>query len=38
VIDADPPVEFNVDGELIGLKTPATFEVVGQITMLLPAN
>ena len=28
-IDADPPVEMNVDGELVGLRTPVTFEVVG---------
>jgi diacylglycerol kinase (ATP) len=36
VIDADPPVEFNVDGELIGLKTPATFETVAKIRMVVP--
>jgi diacylglycerol kinase (ATP) len=37
VIKADPPIELNVDGELIGLETPATFEVVGRIRMLVPA-
>jgi diacylglycerol kinase (ATP) len=36
VIDADPPVEFNVDGELIGLKTPATFETIAKIRMVVP--
>src|SRR5919106_1672889 len=36
VIDADPPVEFNVDGELIGLKTPATFETVAKLRMMVP--
>jgi diacylglycerol kinase (ATP) len=36
VIDADPPVEFNVDGELIGLKTPATFETAAKIRMVVP--
>lgn len=30
-IEADPPVEFNVDGELLGLTTPALFEVVGEV-------
>ena len=29
VIDAEPAVEMNVDGELVGLRTPVTFEVVG---------
>lgn len=28
-IDADPPIEFNVDGELVGLTSPATFEICG---------
>ena len=30
-IDADPPMEVNVDGELIGLMTPATFEIAGRL-------
>jgi diacylglycerol kinase family enzyme len=38
VIDADPPVEFNVDGELIGLKTPATFETVAKLRMMVPST
>ena len=35
-ISADPPVEFNVDGELLGLKTPATFELASSIRMRVP--
>jgi diacylglycerol kinase (ATP) len=35
-IAADPPVEFNVDGELIGLKSPATFEVTDRLRLLIP--
>jgi diacylglycerol kinase (ATP) len=30
-IDSDPPIEINVDGELVGLRTPATFEVIGSL-------
>lgn len=33
-IDADPPIEFNVDGELVGLTTPATFEVCGTFRLI----
>jgi diacylglycerol kinase (ATP) len=36
VIDAEPSIEFNVDGELIGLETPATFETIGEIRVLAP--
>lgn len=32
-LDADPPIELNVDGELVGLTTPATFEVCGTFRM-----
>jgi diacylglycerol kinase (ATP) len=35
-ITAEPPVEFNVDGELVGLKTPATFAIASSITMRVP--
>jgi diacylglycerol kinase (ATP) len=34
VIDADPPIELNVDGELVGLTTPATFEVWGTLRLI----
>lgn len=37
-IDADPRVEFNVDGELIGLETPVTFETVAKIKIVVPAT
>jgi diacylglycerol kinase (ATP) len=37
VITADPPIEFNVDGELIGLKSPATFEIVARLRLLVPS-
>jgi diacylglycerol kinase (ATP) len=35
-VSADPPIEFNVDGELLGLKSPATFEVAGRLRLLVP--
>jgi diacylglycerol kinase (ATP) len=35
-IDADPPIELNVDGDLVGLRTPATFEVCGSFRMVVP--
>jgi diacylglycerol kinase (ATP) len=35
-IDADPPIEFNVDGELVDLHSPATFELVSQVRFLAP--
>ncbi|HEV2757308.1 MAG TPA: diacylglycerol kinase family protein [Actinomycetota bacterium] len=34
-IDADPPIEFNVDGDLVGLRSPATFEVAGSFRLLV---
>jgi diacylglycerol kinase (ATP) len=30
-IDADPPMEINVDGDLVGLTTPATFAIAGRL-------
>jgi len=30
-IEADPPMELNVDGELVGLTTPAEFRVAGRL-------
>ena len=36
-IDASEEIEFNVDGELVGLKAPAVFEVIGSFTMRVPA-
>lgn len=33
-IDSDPPIELNVDGELVGLTTPATFEVCGTFRLI----
>lgn len=35
-IDADPPIEFNVDGELVDLHSPATFELVSHVRFLVP--
>jgi len=32
-IEADPPLDVNCDGELIGLRTPATFEVAGRLRL-----
>ena len=34
VVEADPPMEFNVDGELVGLHTPARFEIFGRTRFL----
>lgn len=36
-IEADPQIEFNVDGELVGVKSPAEFLVVGNIRVRTPA-
>src|ERR687891_2911 len=33
-VGADPPMEFNVDGELVGLRTPARFEILGRALFL----
>ena len=30
-IESDPPIELNVDGDLVGLKTPVTFETCGRL-------
>jgi diacylglycerol kinase (ATP) len=35
-VEATPAMGFNVDGELVGSRTPVTFEVVGKIWMLKP--
>jgi diacylglycerol kinase (ATP) len=35
-IEAEPAMEFNVDGEIIGLKTPVTFEVATRARFLIP--
>jgi diacylglycerol kinase (ATP) len=35
-IEADPPIEFNVDGELVDLHSPATFELVTRARFLVP--
>lgn len=37
-VEATPGIEFNVDGELVDLRSPATFEIVGKLWMLLPAT
>ena len=35
-VDADPVLEFNVDGDLVGLTTPAVFEIAGSVRLRLP--
>lgn len=35
-IEAEPAVEFNIDGELLGLRTPATFEIVASVGFMAP--
>lgn len=37
-IEADPGIEINVDGELIGLMTPATFEIFTKVRVLVPRD
>jgi diacylglycerol kinase (ATP) len=37
-VDADPQMEINIDGELLGLRTPATFETVGIVRVLRPSR
>lgn len=37
VVEAEPAVEFNVDGELAGFSTPAEFGIAGAITMIVCA-
>jgi len=32
-VDSDPPIEVNVDGEVIGLTTPVTFDIAGRATI-----
>jgi diacylglycerol kinase (ATP) len=36
-IEAEPAVELNVDGELLGLKTPVTFSVVARTRIKAPS-
>lgn len=35
-IEADPAMEFNLDGELLGLRTPVTFERAGSMAIRAP--
>jgi diacylglycerol kinase (ATP) len=35
-IECEPAFEFNVDGELVGLTSPAKFELVGRVRFLVP--
>lgn len=35
-IEADPAIQINVDGELVGLRTPASFELFTMTRMLVP--
>ena len=35
-IESDPPMELNVDGEILKLTTPAEFEVVGRVSIRGP--
>jgi diacylglycerol kinase (ATP) len=37
-VDADPPMEFNVDGELPGIRTPARFEVAARASVRVPPH
>lgn len=35
-VKASPETEFNVDGELVGLRTPMSFEVFGDLRIAVP--
>ena len=35
-VRADPALEFNLDGDLVDLRTPVTFEIFGRIRFLIP--
>ena len=35
-LDAEPQIELNVDGDLVGLRTPATFAVATRARVLVP--
>jgi diacylglycerol kinase (ATP) len=35
-IEAEPEIQFNVDGELVGLRSPAIFEIVSSVKFLVP--
>ena len=37
-IESDPPMEFNVDGELVGLTAPAEFRARGRLTVVGPRD
>lgn len=37
VIETDPEIEINLDGDLVGLRTPATFSIDTSVRFLLPA-
>lgn len=37
-VSSEPQIEINVDGELVGLKTPATFEIFTKVRVLLPRD
>lgn len=32
----DPQIEFNVDGEFVGLTSPAIFEIADRVRFLVP--
>lgn len=35
-VRSDPTLEFNVDGDLMGINTPVTFEIAGDIAFRIP--
>ncbi|MGI8408124.1 MAG: diacylglycerol/lipid kinase family protein [Actinomycetota bacterium] len=37
-LEADPPIELNLDGELVGLSTPATFRIKGRAHFMIPPS
>lgn len=37
-VEASPALEFNVDGELVSLTTPVTFEIFGRLRLRVPAG
>lgn len=38
ILDADPSIELNLDGELVGLRTPASFRCIARTNFLVPSE
>ncbi len=36
-VESDPPIPFNLDGEVLGFSTPASFEIARRLRVLVPS-